>query len=157
MEIQLCGAIHPDDPTVTCAEPPGFHEFHSTLGIFAIRWRNEEYVIPPRAPLSHQSQTQMMVDIARRADPVRHAPHPNSVRAFERSEPRHGTREAEVLACLRRAKGAWVPGHMLCTAEVGGSEGLRRIRSLREKGWPIENQEPPNGEGTDEYRLIENL
>ena len=77
MEIQLCGAVHPDDPRLTCGERPGLHEFHSTLGAFAIRWPNEEYVMPPRAPLSRQSQIQMMVDIARNAEPERHAPDPN--------------------------------------------------------------------------------
>lgn len=73
MELHLCGAVHPDDPTVVCAEALTPHEFHSTLGLFAIRWPNEEYVMPPRAPLSRQGQTEMMVAIARRADPERHA------------------------------------------------------------------------------------
>ena len=156
MNSTLCGALHPDNPTLACQEPlEPPHEWHRVFGLDCKEWRNEEYSLPPMAPRGAQRQTELMVDIARRATPVRHAPHPNSLRGYERIEPKRGTKAASVLSVLRQARGGWVPGHVLCTPEVGGSEGLRRLRELRDQGWPIDSREPPSGEGTDEYRLIE--
>ncbi len=41
-------------------------------------------------------------------------------------------RRAQVLAVLVAHAGQWVPGPELATPAVGGSEGLRRLRELRE-------------------------
>lgn len=40
-------------------------------------------------------------------------------------------RRGQVLRYLLRAAGGWVDGTDLATEEVGGSEGLRRLRELR--------------------------
>jgi len=54
------------------------------------------------------------------------------------------TRAGQVLRRLREAGGGWVDGSELATAEVGGSEGLKRLRELRAEGWPIEERRHPD-------------
>jgi hypothetical protein len=63
------------------------------------------------------------------------------------------TRRAQVLGKLLRAEGAWVPGPELADSGTGGSEGLRRVRDLRAKGWKIEGRRI-KGRDAWEYRLI---
>lgn len=62
------------------------------------------------------------------------------------------TRQQRVLAYLRGA-GDWVYGPELANASIGGSEGLRRLRELREQGWIIEERRRPGRQGW-EYKLI---
>ncbi len=65
------------------------------------------------------------------------------------------TRAQEVLAVLSRAQGQWVNGSALATAEVGGSEGLKRLRELRASGLPIEKRRHPDSRRTIfQYRLV---
>jgi hypothetical protein len=54
------------------------------------------------------------------------------------------TRAQQVLRRLREADGEWVDGSELATAEVGGSEGLKRLRELRAAGEPIEERRHPD-------------
>lgn len=57
-----------------------------------------------------------------------------------------------VLTYLTYRKGEWVPGPVLASPEVGGSEGLRRLRELRAQGHPIEKRRV-KGKIAWEYRL----
>ena len=34
-------------------------------------------------------------------------------------------------------QGCWIAGFQIACPEVGGSEGLKRLRELRTDGWPI--------------------
>lgn len=80
---------------------------------------------------------------------------PSSQLAARRVHPTTSKRRAQVLAALQAAKGGWVPGDALHTAEVGGSEGLRRLRELANDGWRI-NKRPAPGKPTSwDYRLVE--
>lgn len=63
------------------------------------------------------------------------------------------TRAEQVLRVLQEARGSWVDGTLLATAEVGGSEGLRRLRELREAGYPIETRKHPT-RAINQYRLV---
>lgn len=64
------------------------------------------------------------------------------------------TRKDEVLHRLREAAGGWVNGSELATAEVGGSEGLKRLRELRAEGVPIEERRHPDpGRAVWQYRI----
>jgi hypothetical protein len=66
------------------------------------------------------------------------------------------TRRGQVLHRLRLAKGEWVSGVELATAEVGGSEGLKRLRELRAMGYPIEERPHPDaGRSSWQYRIVE--
>lgn len=49
-------------------------------------------------------------------------------------------------------QGRWVSGVEIATPEIGGSEGLRRVRELRSEGWPIEKRSKRGSEAY-EYRL----
>lgn len=60
------------------------------------------------------------------------------------------TRKQAVLAALRPRR--WTPGHALTTPEVGGSEGLRRVRELRADGFDIKSRQI-EGSSAFEYRL----
>lgn len=73
--------------------------------------------------------------------------------AADRIEPSRGTRKAAVLAVLQAA-GDWVDGSLLTLPNVGGSEGLRRLRELRDAdGWPIERRPHPESATAWQYRL----
>ena len=68
------------------------------------------------------------------------------------------TRKEKVLICLadeaeRGLRGGWTAGHVLCSPNVGGSEGLRRLRELRDDGWEIEMRKVPKLQ-TRDYRLV---
>lgn len=52
------------------------------------------------------------------------------------------TRQQEVLERLEA--GGWIDGPDLANAEVGGSEGLKRLRELRAEGRPIERRRHPD-------------
>ena len=52
-------------------------------------------------------------------------------------------RKAQVLKALQNANGQWVGGPALCNQAVGGSEGLRRLRELRELGYVIHKKKLP--------------
>jgi|SRR5579862_1778686 len=69
-------------------------------------------------------------------------------------DPSRNTSVARVLAVLREASPEWVPGERL--REVGGAEGLRRARELRDRlpGYALESRPPPGRTGTWEYRLV---
>ncbi len=68
--------------------------------------------------------------------------------------PEHLTpRQRAVLAVL--ADGAWHPGHELTAPDVGGSEGLRRVRELRARGARIEIERKRPDRYTRYYRLVE--
>lgn len=65
------------------------------------------------------------------------------------------SRKEQVLERLRRAGGAWVDGSELATPEVGGSEGLRRLRELRAEGHAILDRQHPDPErDIRQYRLV---
>lgn len=73
--------------------------------------------------------------------------------AANRVEPTRGTRKAAVLNLLRSA-GGWVDGAAIASPDVGGSEGLRRLRELREHdGWSIERRPHPTSSTAWQYRL----
>ena len=63
----------------------------------------------------------------------------------------HPTGKERVLAVLLDCR--WHFGYELCGPEVGGSEGLRRLRELR-KDWIIEMRKR-DGRASREYRLID--
>lgn len=64
------------------------------------------------------------------------------------------TRKASVLAVLQESVGTWVDGWVLTQPDVGGSEGLRRLRELEADGIHIEKRPHPDaGLATWQYRL----
>lgn len=75
--------------------------------------------------------------------------------AAERIEPQRDTRKAAVLEYLRAASGGWVDGSDIATAEVGGSEGLRRLRELKDEGWLIDRRPHPTSATAWQYRLLQ--
>lgn len=54
------------------------------------------------------------------------------------------TRKEEVLRYLRQHVNEWVNGPEIANAEVGGSEGLKRLRELRDDGHAIIARRHPN-------------
>jgi hypothetical protein len=65
------------------------------------------------------------------------------------------TRAEQVLHRLRQAGGSWVDGPDLANEEVGGSEGLKRLRELREAGHDIRKRQHPDPDrDIYQYRLV---
>lgn len=61
------------------------------------------------------------------------------------------TRKQRVYDALKSRK--WTPGYELTHPSVGGTEGLRRLRELREEGFDIKKR-PMAGSAAYEYRLV---
>lgn len=65
------------------------------------------------------------------------------------------TRGEQVLDRLRQEHGGWVDGPELANERVGGSEGLRRVRELRQDGYSIEERKHPDPRrDIFQYRLM---
>jgi hypothetical protein len=63
------------------------------------------------------------------------------------------TRLIRVAEYLVERQGRWVPGYEIATPEVGGSEGLKRVRELRhDHDFPIEKRKMKNSTAY-EYRI----
>jgi hypothetical protein len=54
------------------------------------------------------------------------------------------TRKRQVLGLLEQFPNQWIDGTRLATEEVGGSEGLKRLRELRAEGSQIQRRKHPN-------------
>jgi len=63
------------------------------------------------------------------------------------------SRKEKVLTLLKKHRGTWIPGYKFVNAKVGGTDGLRRLRELREDGKPIEMRRDPDNPGIFQYRL----
>jgi len=63
-------------------------------------------------------------------------------------------RKLEVLRALQHANGEWVGGPALANVACGGSEGLRRLRELREMGYVIEKKKVHPKHNYFSYRLM---
>ena len=63
-------------------------------------------------------------------------------------------RKREVYQALVNAKGDWVGGPALANVACGGSEGLRRLRELRELGYEIEKKKVDPKHNYYSYRLV---
>lgn len=64
------------------------------------------------------------------------------------------TRREQVLNRLSEAGGGWVDGPDLANAQIGGSEGLKRVRELRMDGYDIEMRKHPDpGRAIWQYRM----
>lgn len=63
------------------------------------------------------------------------------------------TRMERVVLYLGDRSHRWVPGYELTTPEIGGSEGLRRVREARQAGWDIDAR-PMADSDAWEYRLV---
>jgi len=62
-------------------------------------------------------------------------------------------RRRAVLAYFEARFGEWVEGPALISETVGGTEGLRRLRELRDRGYRIEKERIP-GRDAFRYRMI---
>jgi len=71
-------------------------------------------------------------------------------------EPTRDTKVRRVLRYLRARPNVWVDGTELTTPEVGGSEGLRRLREAEARFPIVIEKRPHPGGGTSwQYRLVE--
>ena len=136
-----------------CESPEGLHAEHfAVVGGQPVHWPNEEWERtrrPGSLPLKDMA-TRVHRNIARREDPV------SAHLAAAVAEPRRGSRKALVLNYLRQREGMWVNGYDLATPDVGGSEGLRRVRELRSEGHAIEVRLKPDTE-VFQYRRVSGL
>lgn len=67
------------------------------------------------------------------------------------------TRKDAVLELLMQNINVWIDGPRIASPEVGGSEGLKRLRELRDEGHKIENRRHPDkNRDVWQYRLVGN-
>jgi hypothetical protein len=68
---------------------------------------------------------------------------------------RRRTRRIAVFTHLEKNSGIWINGYELLDPAIGGSEGLRRTRELRQSGFPIECRKNPDSRNSSwQYRLV---
>lgn len=178
--MKRCHAPHPEtgDP---CLLPEGIHLSHAATGgvIWADEEATREFARRPQkravatnphrkgggTPRVRPETLARLNAMAERTAPERHAEqyHPPLVRnsdpatsaeAAERYEPRRETAKARVLDYLRERAGQWVDAVDLTRPEVGGFAGTRRMRELRDGGWPIETRPKPGESNTWQHRLV---
>lgn len=101
------------------------------------------------APAKPKSKPAKLTPLARRDDPE------SSQIGARAIEPVRGGRKELVLARLRQSGGDWVNGNDLIVPEVGGTEGLRRLRELVKDGWAIKKRPNPLSATAWQYRLDE--
>ena len=61
------------------------------------------------------------------------------------------TRKEQVLGVLKSRAGQWIDGVDLANEEIGGSEGLKRLRELKAEGWLIQKRKSQT-QGSDQYQ-----
>lgn len=64
------------------------------------------------------------------------------------------TKKVRVLTYLRENSHRWVKGHELTAVDVGGTEGLRRLRELRADGYEIAQTRAHEDGSTFVYRIV---
>lgn len=157
-----CDADHPDREGVTCIAPARYPNHDHHFAMYAgepVEWANPDYT-PPAPKGSKEVREFVAGQMAKVANGMRevgklaseHDPE-NSQIAAERITPEVGTRKAQVLEALKRADGGWVDGVELETDEIGGAQGTRRLRELRQDGWDIEARPHPESRTAWQYRL----
>jgi hypothetical protein len=157
-----CATKHPDRPELSCILPRTERGHREHLAMVyvpgrsqpdSVTWPDLDY----RSPEFYRQQGQEAAQrIQSGAVLVREQIRLNTPqRPLGRAAgQRKKTRLGQVANLLVNNVGVWIDGHRLATVEIGGSEGLKRLRELRDDyGWHIENRPVPNS--TDQYRLVE--
>lgn len=175
--MDQCNEAHPKHPTVRCVTPAGSnHPEHDAPGAAGLwlSWPNEAYIAVvttdarttrqriggmarsvPRAERTEPIDQAIAEATLSRSPIVRHDDPASAHLAAERIQPKRGTRKAAVIRFLQAANGEWVDGYAIASPDVGGSEGLRRLRELRrDDGWPIEERPHPTSATSWQYRLL---
>lgn len=143
---ELCGEPHPDQPSVQCDKAKPCYGYHAN----ALR----DLVWPGNPKPRRRADGGKLKDIKARAL-VRKDDPETAHEAIERYEPKRDTAKGRVLAYLRERAGQWVDAPELTAQEVGGFAGTRRLRELRDAGYPIETRPHPAAENTWQHRLTE--
>jgi len=160
MPTGKCGLANPDAPEQKCILPPGIHhhmdgEGHDWADEVADK-RNDRIRTRPRTKKEHEARMRELAGVSRPArEFVRQDDPDTSHQAMALYEPKRGTAKGRVLFYLREHLGEWVDAPAFHQPEVGGFAGTRRLRELREDGWPIETRPKPGSENTWQHRLIE--
>ena len=173
--MKRCEARSPDESTA-CILPDKIHLSHSDG---KVSWDNAEamadYARRPQkrgsgatkyrkggTPAPEPETIRRIEGMSQRTDPERHvnplyrtSDPDTSKEAAQRYEPKRDTAKARVLEYLRARPRMWVDAPELTSPEVGGFAGTRRLRELRDDGWPIETQPKPGATNTWQHRLVE--
>lgn len=159
----LCGEDHPEHSGVLCDLPAGHYAEHAARAFIDGSWIEpwgERRTPPPKRSRGRQALDEMgnrakrserrgAHQFARNSDPG------SAHLAAQMYEPKRGTAKARVLDLLRAHLGQWVDAPAFTAPEVGGFAGTRRLRELREDGWPIETRPKPDDSNTWQHRLAE--
>lgn len=168
----VCGAEHPEREGVHCMRPVDqcfvYHlseEPGPYGGTLDVHWSNPKEKPKPEKE-SNPSKAKGIADRVRGGKvPADSLPHSPSHKLYEAEGPLTSKIAAERTEVTRQGQlrqtaefldahvGEWIPGTAFNTPEVGGQDGTRRVRELRDDyNWPIENR-PMKDSTTWEYRL----
>jgi hypothetical protein len=126
-----------------CVLPEGGHLDH--LDESNRMWSNTEVIRPhSRHEAGHPlAKARQMAAGARRHTTALYAPLGREKAVLDPPEPGNDTAKARVLAYLSEREGRWVPGWELVGLAVGGLNGTRRARELRQEGHTIDIEPHP--------------
>lgn len=173
-ELLSCGQPHPEHDELVCAKAP--HPYGAHMSRSGQVWpgleapagtgsratkvtrlaamaqqcategRNQRVGAPGSAP---EPVPAPEVGLYRASDPK------TAQEAAERYQPARDSAKGRVLAYLQEHVGEWIDAPTLTHQSIGGFAGTRRMRELREAGWPIETRPKPGGtSNTWQHRLL---
>lgn len=170
-----CGAVNPNDPESVCiVEAPG-HGYHADDK--GEHWPDTERIKQVREQETSRRSTRRRGTLYRIANgarkgkqgllegdeeaasgPIVRTEDPDTAHeAAERYEPKRDSAKGRVLGYLRERLDQWVDAPELTHDSVGGFAGTRRLRELREAGWPIETRPKPGYTNTWQHRLVSDV
>ena len=140
--MSLCGAPSPWETTCTLPEDLKHYEH---LDARDKAWANDEFPAPPPRGRGKGLDRVREIAAATRKETTARFATPIAIEtASGPTEPPTHTAAGRVLAHLRTANGRWVDGEELVRPHVGGINGTRRARELRQAGHPIDIEPDPN-------------
>ena len=140
--MKHCPARSEHDSSCVLADGDGHPEHMDAEQRF---WANTEVITPhSRRQDGHPlAKARELAAGARRKATALYAPIGAEKAVQHRTRPGNDTAKARVLAFLVESEGQWVAGWQLVDPGVGGLNGTRRARELRQEGHIIDIEQDP--------------
>lgn len=147
-----CSTQHPTLP-LACSRQADHYFSHSgrDLSLTIHDWPGDRAYEPspkPKSKAETKKELLRVLNTVRRSDPE------TAHEAARRYEPKRESAKGRVLAHLRVHQDQWVEAVLLTAPDIGGFAGTRRLRELRDDGWPIETRPKPGTTNVWQHRLV---
>lgn len=140
---------------MVCDKEVPCYYFHASreYGMF---WGEQPEPPKPRSraqAVKNRVKVEEMASRALKTEHVSDSSHSSGREYLRRPEPDPDSAKGRVLSYLRERLDQWVDAPELTEESVGGFAGTRRMRELRDEGWPIETRPSPTAPHLWQHRL----